>query len=129
MADFLFIPFEYVVQSASLSASAQQIVPLLLDQDADFELHELVALSSIDRDTSVAPPNNFTFQIQDKTNGRNWSDNMIPEAVAARQGGTGMLMRRPVLLARRSNLSVTFANGANTAVCYVAFIGHKVLQF
>ncbi len=125
----LFIPHCYVVTpGTALTGNASTITPLLTDQDADFELHELFATSSLDTAADIRP-NNFLFQIADKTNGRNWSDALIPQAVAARVPG-GWKMWRPVLIARRSNLAITFTNlsgSANTPT--LTFIGHKVLAY
>lgn len=126
-ANFLFIPMAYVV-SGIPAANAQVIIPLLLDQDADFELHEIFGSSSADAVGDVRPAN-FTFQISDKSNGRNWSDNPIPQVVISKIPD-GMLIKRPVLLQRRSNMSITFNNlTAGPITCTVVLIGAKVLQY
>lgn len=131
MADasqFLFIPYQYVVISAALGGSAQQIVPLLLDQDADFELHEIFGSSTLDGAADIRP-NNFTVQISDKTNGRNWSDNQVPQRILARSDG-GWVLSRPVLLAKRSNMAFNIVNlSADANTVTIVLSGVKVLQY
>ena len=129
-SNYLFIPYSYSATSGQLAVGASQTVPLLLDQDADFELWQIFALSSSDSAADIRP-NNFTVQISDKTNGRLWSDGQTPQAVFARIPG-GYELKRPVLLARRSNLSINFVNittNAATLICSIQLLGAKVLQY
>jgi len=131
--NYLFIPYSYSASSGALNHGSSVTVPLLLDQDADFELHEIFGGSSLDTatDPTFIRPLDFTFQVQDKTNGRLWSDAPMPGTVIARVPG-GWRMQRPVLLARRSNLSVMFTNvtsASDGVVFYLNLLGHKVLAY
>lgn len=135
--NYLFIPYTYSAISAALNHGASTTVPLLLDQDADFELHEIFGSSSAD-DVATANggmlairPNYFSVQISDKTNGRLWSDALLPQSIYARVPG-GYKLYRPVLLARRSNLSIQFTNttaATDAMVCRIYLLGAKVLQY
>ena len=133
--NFLFIPYSYSAISGVILHGASQTVPLLLDQDADFELHEIVVGTNSDALTDAAAaairPNYCALQIADKTNGRLWSDGLVPQAIYSRVPG-GFKLYRPVLLARRSNLAVTFTNitaATDTLICALYLLGAKVLQY
>lgn len=118
----VFVPYSYVVTSGVLAATgASSTQPLLLDADADFELHYLAGTTDLDAATDFRP-NNFSVQITDKNNGRLWSSGNVPQVT--------MLMletRRPVLLAKRSNLNLNFlSTGASSLTATVVLHGYKV---
>lgn len=105
----IFVPYVYVAKtSATIAANGQGNVSLILDQDADFELHYMIASSSIDLSSDYRA-NNFSVQLQDKSNARLWSSDFIPQAHINTNDGAARLVR-PVVLAKRSNLYFTFTN-------------------
>lgn len=120
--NLVFVPYSYVAVSATLAATgASNIQPLLIDSDADFELHYIAGTTTLDAATDFRP-NNFTVQITDKNNSRIWSSAPIPQVT--------MLMmeaRRPVLIAKRSNLNFAFVStGASSLAATVVLHGYKV---
>jgi hypothetical protein len=120
----IFVPYTYVATGATLAQNASGQIPLLLDQDADFELHWLTAYS--DADNPVNPrSNNFTFQVMDKNNSRIWSSLPVAEVALIPR----WVLARPVLLARRSNLNFQFYNlYAGNMTPTVVMHGFKVIQ-
>jgi hypothetical protein len=123
--NFVFVPYSYTVASAAISTGQSNQQPLVLDQDADFELHEIYGFSSQDAATDFRP-NNFTVQITDKNNSRIWSSDQIAQVTI---GTPPLTLRRPVLLAKRSNLNFNFAMVAaavTTKICTVVLHGYKV---
>lgn len=118
----VFVPYSYVVTSGVLAATgASSNQPLLLDADADFELHYMAVSTDLDAGTDFRP-NNASVQITDKNNGRLWASGQIPQVV--------MLMletRRPVLIAKRSNLNIIFlSTGASSLTATLTLHGYKV---
>lgn len=118
----VFVPYSYVVTSGVLAATgASSNQPLLLDADADFELHYMAVSTDLDAGTDFRP-NNASVQITDKNNGRLWASGQIPQVV--------MLMletRRPVLIAKRSNLNIIFlSTGATSLTATLTLHGYKV---
>jgi len=123
----MFIPYCYVVVSPALTGNGSGIQTLVLDQDADFELHYLLGASSLDVNTNYRP-NNFSVQITDKSSSRFWSSARVPQVHLGVNPGELRLIR-PVLLARRTNLQFDFLNlsgSANTVT--ITMIGSKVVQ-
>lgn len=120
----IFVPYTYLAVGATLAQSASGQIPLLLDQDADFELHWLTAYSDQDVATDFRP-NNFTFQVTDKNNSRIWSSAPIGQVALIPR----WVLARPVLLARRSNLNFQFYNlYAGNMTPTVVMHGFKVIQ-
>lgn len=121
---YVFVPYSYTVTSGTLaSTGASTQTPLVLDQDADFELHEIYGYSSLDAATDFRP-NNFSVQITDKNNSRIWSSGQIAQVTI---GVPPWTLRRPVLLAKRSNLNFNFVStGSSSLTATVVFHGYKV---
>lgn len=120
--DAVFVPYTYVVTSGVLAATgASNTQPILFDADADFELHFIAGTTDLDN-ANDPRPNNFSAQITDKNNGRLWASGQVPQVT--------MLMletRRPVLIAKRSNLNVNFINiGAGSLTATLVLHGYKV---
>jgi len=124
--NIIFIPYWYVITtSAAIASSGQGNVSLILDQDADFELHYITGSSTLDVSTDYRP-NNFKVQIQDKSNARLWSSDFIPQSHLAQNNGPARLVR-PVVLAKRSNLYFTFTNLiASTMTPTITLWGAKI---
>ena len=108
-----------------MAGNGQGISPLVMDEDADFELHWILGSSTEDAATDYRA-NNFNLQITDKSNGRVWSSARVPQGhMSINQGG--MRFPRPVLLARRSSLSFDFLNlTANSMVATITLQGVKL---
>lgn len=123
---YIFTPYSYLVSSAAINAGASNQQPLVLDQDADFELHQITGYADPASDAATdILPNRFTVQITDKNNSRIWSSAQIGILAYNRQE----FLRRPVLLAKRSNLNFNFVNATaatNNVICTVVLHGYKV---
>lgn len=121
--NYVFLPYDYVATGPSLGGNASGLTPLVLDQDADFELHAITAVSTVD-DPINGRPNNFSVLITDKNNDRIWSSARIPQVSFI----PDYTLARPVLISRRSNLNFDFLNlSASTNVPTVILHGLKVL--
>jgi len=120
----IFVPYLYVAVSAALGANAAGQMPLLFDEDADFELHWFTATSSLDN-TNDPRPNNFSVQITDKNNSRIWSSARVPQVCFIPM----WKLDRPVVISRRSNLNFDFLNLTGTAgeIATVTLHGFKVI--
>jgi len=119
----IFVPYSYIVTGATLSSGASGQTPLLLDQDADFELHWVTATTDVDASTDFRP-NNFSVQVTDKNNSRIWSSLRVPQVAFIPR----WMLLRPVLLARRSNLNFDFLNLAGKNMTpTVVLHGFKVI--
>lgn len=121
--NFIFVPYSYVVVSNAINHGASNMQPLLLDQDADFELHEVTGFADADVATEYRP-NRFSVQITDKNNSRIWSSGQV--AIVTMLPWT---LRRPVLLAKRSNLNINFQNitaATDNMICTLVMHGYKV---
>ncbi|MDE2102589.1 MAG: hypothetical protein KGL39_35405 [Patescibacteria group bacterium] len=120
----IFVPYFYVAAAASIAASSSAQVPLILDEDADFELHWMTATSSLDAATDFRP-NNFSVLITDKNNSRIWASGRVPQVAFVPRYS----MARPVVLSRRSNLNFDFLNLSSGSACLptVVLHGFKVL--
>ena len=123
--NYIFVPYFYVVTANQLAAGASGQVPLLLDQDADFELHSLTAYTDQDGAANYRP-NNFSVQITDKNNSRIWSNVRLAQVTMV----PSYDLRRPVLLSARSNLSFDFLNLTAGTALYptITLHGFKVLH-
>jgi len=123
--NYVFVPYSYTLSSAAMNVGASNQQPLLLDQDADFELHEIFGYSSVDNATDFRP-NNFSVQITDKNNSRIWSSDPIAQVTIS---SPPLFIKRPVLLAKRSNLNLNFQNitaSTNGIIATVVMHGYKV---
>jgi len=120
---YIWVPYSYVATSSSMASNAANQIPLLLDQDADFELHKIWASSTLDAATEYRP-NHFSVQITDKNNSRIWSNARVQETVWSQ----GYELHRPVLLAKRSNINFDFLNldGSSANIATITFDGYKV---
>lgn len=122
MPNYIWVPYHYSVASAAMAGNASNQQPLVLDQDADFELHEITATSTVDNATDFRP-NNFSVQITDKNNSRIWSNNRIPQVTY----NPCWILTRPVLIAKRSNLNFDFLNlSGSTNTATIVLLGFKV---
>lgn len=121
---YVFVPYFYLVASASMAGGGSNIQPLTLDQDADFELHEMTAYTNATADSTDITPNRFSVQITDKNNSHIWSNARIDQAAFRPR----YRMLRPVLLAKRSNLNFDFLNttAGTTLIATVVLHGFKV---
>lgn len=123
--NFVFVPYSYTVSSSSINHGASNQQPLVLDQDADFELHEIFGYTDADAATDFRP-NRFSVQITDKNNSRIWSSGQIAQVTLS---SPPLTLRRPVLLAKRSNLNFNFQNitaATDNVIATVVLHGYKV---
>jgi hypothetical protein len=120
----IFVPYLYVAVSPVLTANGSAQVPLLFDEDADFELHWITATDSIDN-TNDPRPNNFSVQITDKNNSRIWSSARVPQVAMV----PCWKLDRPVVISRRTNLNLDFLNLTATtpAIATIVLHGFKVI--
>lgn len=120
---YIFVPYFYVAAGPSLAGNASGQIPLVLDEDADFELHWMTATGSVDA-TNDPRPNSFSVLVTDKNNSRIWASARVPEIAFVPQ----YTLARPVLLSRRSNLNFDFLNlSGSTNTPTVTLHGFKVL--
>lgn len=125
--NLIFSPYWYRVD-ATLAALGSATVALQLDPDADFELHYIMGSSTLDAETNFAN-NNFTVQITDKGNSRFWSNGAIFQKCICGPDNGGLPLRRPVVIAAKSNLSFQFTdlgNDVNTAS--IILTGFKIIS-
>jgi hypothetical protein len=124
--NYIYVPFNQVVVSSAIAAGGSQVVPTTLDQDADFELHYILGVSSLDDNTKTFQ-NNFSVNITDKSNSRLWGSDRIPQ-VFLPAWNNSIPLRRPVLLARKTNMSFDILNlsGANPNTITIILMGFKV---
>jgi len=126
--NLIFVPFFYRVD-ATLAALGSATVALQLDPDADFELHYIMGSSTQDVATNFIN-NNFTVSPTDKGSARFWSNAPIFQKVICGPDNGALPMRRPVVIAAKSNLSFQFTdlrnNGANT--CSLILSGYKIVK-
>ena len=123
----VFSPYVYRVD-ATLSALGSATVSLQLDPDADFEMHYIMGSASVDLATNFYN-NNFTVQIIDKGNSRFWSNAPIFQKVLCGPDNGGLPLRRPVLLAAKTNISFAFTDlNNNTNTVSLMLIGFKVIN-
>lgn len=123
--NYVFVPYSYTVSSASINHGASNQQPLVLDQDADFELHTIYGFTDADAATDFRP-NRFSVQITDKNNSRIWSNDQISQITIC---VPPLELKRPVLLAKRSNININFVNttaSTDNVTCTVVFHGFKV---
>lgn len=124
---YIFVPFTVVVVTAQIPAGGSTITPFTLDQDADFEVHYITGSSSLDDNTKFFQ-NNFSCLITDKSNSRIWGSDRVPQIQGFGPWNSGLPMRRPVLLARKTNISFDVLNliGGNPIVVTICLQGFKV---
>jgi hypothetical protein len=126
--NLIFVPYFYRVD-ATLAALGSATVALQLDPDADFEMHYIMGSSTQDAETNFYN-NNFSVTPSDKGSSRFWSNAAIPQKVICGPDNGGLPLRRPVVIAAKSNLSFQFTdlanNGANTAT--IVLVGFKVIN-
>lgn len=123
----IFSPYWYRVD-ATMAALGTVNVPLQLDPDADFELHYIMASSTKDAATNFYN-NNFSVNITDKGNSRFWANAPIFQKCIAGPDNGGLPLRRPVVIAAKSNLSFAFtdlSNDANTSS--IILVGFKIVN-
>lgn len=126
--EYVFVPYTYVAISNSIGANASAIVPLVLDMDYDFEMHYITGVTDVDTATDYRP-NNFSLQISDKSNSRIWSSDRVPQVCMANAANNGLRETRPVMLSRRSNLSLDILNlTSDSIVATVTLKGYKVIR-
>lgn len=125
--NLIFSPYIYRVD-ATVAALGSTTVPLQLDPDADFELHYIMGSCTKDAATNFYN-NNFTVAISDKGNSRNWSNNPIFQKVLCGPDNGGLPLRRPVLIAAKTNLSFAIADLSDDAnTISICLIGFKVIE-
>jgi len=125
-SSYLFIPFSIVVASPAIPANGSLIVPVTLDQDGDFELHYILGTCSADTPANIFN-NNFSVKITDKSNSRIWSSDYVPAVILCGPTNYSIPERRPVLIARKTNMSFDILNltaGNNTVTLVLR--GYKV---
>lgn len=126
---YIFVPFTVVITTAAIPANGGTITPFTLDQDADFELHYITGSCTVD---NVAPlqlfQNNFSVLITDKSNSRIWGSDRVPQIQLCAPWNAGLPVRRPVMLARKTNLSFDVLNlsAANPNTVTICLQGFKV---
>lgn len=124
-SNYIFIPFDLIVTTGAIAAGGSLVQPITLDQDADFELHYICGSSTLDDNTKFFQ-NNFSVQVTDKSNSRIWSSDRIPQIFLA-PWNYAMPERRPVVLARKTNLSFDVFNlGADPNTVSIVLKGFKV---
>lgn len=128
-SDYLFIPYNVVVVTAAIPASGSVVTPFTLDQDGDFELHYIGGSSSLDDPTKFFQ-NNFSVNITDKSNSRIWGSDRTPQIVMCTPWNMGLPERRPVVLARKTNLSfdVLNLNAGGPITVTIVLKGYKIRQ-
>jgi len=125
--NLIFAPFFYRVDAA-LAALGSATVPLMLDPDADFELHYIMGASTADVATNFYN-NNFSVTPADKGSSRFWANLPIQQKIICGPDNGGIPLRRPVMIAAKSNLSFQFTDLSNTAqTSSIVLIGFKVIN-
>ena len=122
--NYIYLPYFCVIASAAMSGNGSNNQTLILDDDADFDLHGVSVVSTIDNQNDPRP-NNFSVRVQDANNGRFWSSAAVSEAAYLPFDR----ITRPVRLKARSNLTFSFnelSGSTNTAT--VILHGYKVVQ-
>lgn len=120
-----YIPFDYVV-TATLLANAAGTAILQINQDADFELHNILGTSTQDAVTDQHS-NNFTVLWKDTSTGRQFSNAAVPQKLFCGPSNNSLREFRPILLSRQTNLEFNFVDtsGAGNTVTIV-LKGYKV---
>jgi hypothetical protein len=120
-----YLPFDYVVTLAC-AANGQAVVNLQLNQDADFELHNVFGLSSRDAATDQHP-NNFTMQWVDASTGRQFTQGAVPQAAFGGPSNFSVREFRPITFSRNTQLQFTATDtSGNTNTVTVVLKGYKV---
>lgn len=128
-SEYLFIPYNIVAVSPAIPASGSLIFPFTLDQDGDFELHYIMGSSTLDEPTDFFQ-NHFSCLITDKSNSRLWGSDRTPQINFCGPWNQSLPERRPVMLARKTNLSFDVLNldAAEAIVVTIVMKGYKVRQ-
>lgn len=120
------IPFNYDVQ-ITLLASASGTVNLTLASDSVFELHRILASTSLDLNTDVNS-NRFTVLISDQSTGRQLSNARIPQRILC-PATYPILQPRPVQFPPNAIMQFDFTNLiASTIVIDLVFNGYKIFN-
>ncbi len=115
------VPFRYGVSSGVLAGSAVATVPLTLDAQSSFELHNIVGTSSADLDTN-SKENNFTVLIS-QINGQQWSSLAVPQESICTQCFDGWRFKLPVILPPRFQMSFAFTDLGSGGTHLVELVG------
>jgi hypothetical protein len=102
------VPFRYGVSSGVLAGSAVATVPLTLDAQTSFELHQIVGTSSADVETN-SKDNNYTVLIA-QINGQQWSSLPVPQECICIQAIDGWRFKLPVILPPRFQMTFAFVD-------------------
>jgi hypothetical protein len=123
------IPFDYLVSSGVLLASASVIVPLTLQADSWFEWHYIAGTGTLDNTTDFSP-NNFSVLISDQSTGRALANFRIPQRVLVMPANMGMRLLRPILLPPAANLLFDILNlsGGSSNTVSLVLRGFKVFS-
>jgi hypothetical protein len=125
-SQYIFIPYNVVVVTGAIPGNGALITPFTLDQDGDFELHYIQGSCSLDDNTKYFQ-NNFSCQITDKSNSRIWGSDRTPQINLCGPWNAGLPERRPVLIARKTNLSFDVLNlKADPNTVTIILKGYKV---
>ncbi len=102
------VPFRYGVSSGVLAGSAVATIPLTLDAQSSFELHQIVGTSDNDDPTGFMQ-NNYTILIA-QINGQQWSSLAVPQECICPQAIDGWKFKLPVILPPRFQMSFLFTD-------------------
>lgn len=102
------MPFSYV-QSITLSASANNVTVLTLNDDSQFLLQAVFASSSLDLDADFMP-NNFSVQIQDGGTGKFFSNARVPQRAGIGNAFLGVQEAQGVLFAPKTPVQFDVLN-------------------
>jgi hypothetical protein len=100
------LPFTYVVSPGALANGETGQTILTLQQDSDFELHEIALSCSVD-DMNDPESNNASVIMSDQSTGRQFSNARIPQVLVNKNNGK---LLRPVKFKSLSNIGFDFLN-------------------
>lgn len=122
------LPFEYLVSSGAMAASAAAQVTLTLQADSNFELQALMGSSSLDADTDFMP-NNFSCQITDQSTGRQLMSARIPQRILVGPSNGSLMERHRIVFPAQAILLFDFLNLDSGNANTVTFVlkGYKHL--
>ena len=120
-----YIPFDYIA-ILTLAANGQATVALQIQQDADFELHNILGVSSKDAATDNHS-NNFTVLWKDSSTGRQFSNAPVPQSAFGGPSNGSIREFRPIVLSKSTQMEFSATDISGFAnVVTIILKGYKV---
>ncbi len=120
------VPFSYMKVTVLAASASNQQDSLTLDQDSQFELHQIFASATSDADTDFMP-NGFEVLIIAGSGGRMLANLPIPQRCMCSPSNGGYRLLRPILFPPQTNLQLQYNEiSTSTNTVKLVFHGFKI---